>query len=180
MIKRVILAAMLLTFAAGLALADAERWLHVRVLDDEDKVSVNLPVELVATVLASVEHDTFRDGRIQIDEVDVDRELVEAILKAAVESRDGEFMRVEEGDETVVVVHKKNDTLYVDIEEDHERVKVQIPLKVARAMLDGDGDTLNIVAALEALGEGKGSTLVTVDDGDAKVRVWVDSSMEGI
>ncbi len=180
MIKKTLIAAMLLLLTAGLALAEAERWLHVRVLDDDDKVSVNLPVELVATVLANVEHENFHDGGIQIDELDVDRELLEAILKAAVESGDGEFARVEEGDDTVVVVHKKNDTLYIDIEEDYEKVKVQIPLRVARAMLDGDGDALNIVAALEALGAGEGTTLVTVDDGDAKVRVWVDSSMEGI
>jgi hypothetical protein len=180
MIKKILLSALLLTLTTGLALAEADRWLHVRVLDGEDKVSVNLPVDLVATVLGSIEDEHFRHGAIQFDDMDVDRELLTAILAAAVESKDGEFVRIEEGDEAVVSVHKKKDTLFIDIEEDHEKVKVQVPLTVVRAMLKGEGDVLDIAAALEALGAGKGNTLVTVDDGDATVRVWVDSSMEGI
>ncbi len=180
MTKKILLGTLLIMLTAGLALAEAERWLHVRVLDGEDKVSVNLPIDLVATVLSSVEHEHFHHGGIQFDDMDVDRELLTAILKAASESKDGEFVRIEEGDDAIVSVHKKKDTLFVDIEEDYEKVKVQIPLTVVRAMLKGEGDVLDIAAALEALGEGKGSTLVTVDDGDSTVRVWVDSSMEGI
>ena len=180
MVKRILLGAMLLIPVAGLAQAKTERWLHVRVLDGEDKVSVNLPVDLVATVLTSIEHENFHHGGIVIEDMDVNRELLEAILKAAVDSVDGEFVRVEEGDETVVSVHKKNDTLFVVVEEDHEKVQIQIPIQVAKAMLEGDGEALDIAAALEELGKGGGTELVTVDDGESTVRVWVDSSMEGI
>lgn len=170
----------LLATGATLARADAERWLHVRVLDGEDKISVNLPVELVATVLSSVESDQFRHGNIVLDDQEFDRAMVTAILEAAVKSKDGEFVRVEESGETTVVVHKKKDTLFVDVKDDGDTVQVEVPLTVARAMLNGDDNTLNIRSALEALGEGKGGTLVTVDDGESKVRVWVDASMEGI
>ncbi len=180
MIKKILLGALILTLTTSLALAEADRWLHVRVLDGEDKVSVNLPVDLVATVLGSIEHEHFSHGGIHFDDMDVDRELITAILKAASESKDGEFVRIEEGDDAVVSVNKKKDTLFIDIEDDYEKVKVEIPLTVVRAMLKGDGDVLDIAAALEALGDGKGNTLVTVDDGESKVRVWVDSSMEGI
>lgn len=169
--------------SAALANAETERWLHVRVLDGEDKVSVNLPVELVATVIATAESENFHRGRLVVDDEEFDRELVQAILKAAVESGDGEFVRVEEADGAKVSVRKQKDMLYVDIDEseDDEQVRVSIPIAVVRAMLAdaGDGEALNIKAALDVLGE-HGGALVTVDDGDSTVRVWVDASMEGI
>jgi len=43
----------------------------------------------------------------------------------------------------------------------------------------GEGEALNIKAALDVLGE-HGGSLVTIDDGDSTVRVWVDASREGI
>jgi hypothetical protein len=46
-------------------------------------------------------------------------------------------------------------------------------------MLDGEGEALNVKAALDALGK-RGGELVTIDDGESTVRVWVDASMEGI
>lgn len=178
MLKRILLGTLLLVLLTGGALAKADRWLHVRVLDGEDKVSVNLPVDLVAAVLSSIEHENLHKGQIVIEDMDVDRELVTAILKAAVESEDGEFVKVEEGDDASVSVRKQGDTLYVEVDEDYEKVRVQVPLEVVRAMLGGEGDALDIVEALEALGDD--TTLVTIDDGDATVRVWVDSAMEGI
>lgn len=177
-----VLATLTTLLAAGSspARADAERWLHVRVLDGEDKVSVNLPIELVASVLASVDSEQFRNGNIVLEDQEFDPALVTAILEAAVRSKDGEFVRIEEGDDVTVTVHKKKDTLHVDVKDDGEVVQVEIPIAVAKAMLDGGENSLNIKAALEVLGDGKGSTLVTVDDGESKVRVWVNSSMEGI
>lgn len=183
--RRLILGAFSLALLCGAALANAEteRWLHVRVLDGEDKVSVNLPVELVATVIESAESENFHHGRLVVEDEEFDRDLVQAILQAAVKSGDGEFVRVEEAGGAQVSVRKQKDMLYVDVDEpdDDEQVRISIPIEVVRAMLAGEseGEALNIKAALDALGE-RGGTLVTIDDGESTVRVWVDASMEGI
>ncbi|MBM4117706.1 hypothetical protein FJ251_08170 [bacterium] len=171
----------LLSGGATLAGAETEHWLHVRVLDGEEKVSVNLPVELVATVIETAESDNFHRGRLIVEDQEFDRELVRAILQAAVESGDGEFVRVEAADGAQISVRKQKAMLLVDIDERAEdtQVRVSIPIAVVRAMLDGEGEALNIKAALDALGQHDGA-LVTIDDGDSTVRVWVDASMEGI
>ncbi len=180
---KVLLSALALICLSGLGAAasgaETEHWLHVRVLDGEDKVAVNLPIELVAAFLDAAESDHYRHGRFVIDEQEFDRELVTAVLAAAVKSADGEFVRIEEADGAQIRVHKEKDTLFVDVDDDGETVKVAIPVAVVRAMLEGDGETLNVKAALEELGK-RGGALVTVDDGESTVRVWVDASMEGI
>ena len=159
--------------------AEAEHWLHVRVLDGEDKIAVNLPIELVAAVLDAAESEHYRHGRLVVEDQEFDHELVTAILAAATKSKDGEFVRIEEADGGRVRIHKEKDTLFVDIDDDDENVRVALPMAVVRAMLDGDSETLNVKAALEELGK-RGGALVTVNDGESTVRVWVDASMEGI
>ena len=129
-----VLATLTTLLAAGSspARADAERWLHVRVLDGEDKVSVNLPIELVASVLASVDSEQFRNGNIVLEDQEFDPALVTAILEAAVRSKDGEFVRIEEGDDVTVTVHKKKDTRHVDVKDDGEVVQVEFIDQAAR------------------------------------------------
>jgi len=180
---KVLLSALALVCLSGPGVAaseaETEHWLHVRVLDGEDKIAVNLPIELVAAVLDAAESEHYRHGRLVVDDHEFDHELVSAMLSAAVKSKDGEFVRIEEADGALIRVHKEKDTLFVDIDDDEEDVKVAIPIAVARAMLDGESETLNVKAALEEMGK-RGGALVTIDDGESTVRVWVDASMEGI
>lgn len=180
---KLLLSALLLICLSGLGAAaseaETEHWLHVRVLDGEDKVAVNLPIDLVAAVLEAAESDHFREGRLVVDDQEFDRELVSAMLSAAVKSKDGEFVRIEQADGALIRVHKEKETLFVNIDDEDEQVRVQLPIAVVRAMLDGEGETLNVKAALDALGR-RGGELVTIDDGESTVRVWVDASMEGI
>ena len=62
--------------------------------------------------------------------------------------------------------------------EDGADVNVQIPSSVVDALLSGEGEELNFRAAIEALAaEGEGE-LVTVNDDDDRVRVWVDHIAE--
>ena len=69
-------------------------------------------------------------------------------------------------------------TVRASEDEDGADVNVQIPSRVVDALLSGEGEELNFRAAIEALAaEGEGE-LVTVNDDDDRVRVWVDHIAE--
>ena len=178
----IFVAALLLAMgAAGIASA-GDLWLHVRV-DETDgaKVKVNVPVSMVEKAIAMVPEEHLRHGRIHLDECCEDlspaglRELWQEIK----DSPDMTFVTVEEDDESVRV-WKEAGYLKVHVLENdrNERVDVQVPLGVVDALLSGEGDELNIEAAIRALVEQGSGELVTVSGDDETVRVWVDDIAE--
>ncbi len=181
--EKIALLFLLMLFTVSLAGASQGHWLHVRVNEageDGEKVSVNLPVSLIDAVLSNLDIDEFHNGTIRIDDAEFDREMVEAIYEAAKDAKNGVFVEIEDGEESVLVV-KKGDEIHVNITDYDEEIKVRIPLKVVGALLsNSNDDELNISAALRELAESGNNTLVTVEGDDESIRVWVDDSMEGI
>jgi len=52
---------------------------------------------------------------------------------------------------------------------------VRFPLAVVDALFSGEPGELDLLAAVEALSRhGQGGDLVRVNDGDTKVRIWID------
>ena len=87
-------------------------------------------------------------------------------------------MTVEEDDEKVRVWKEAGYLMVSVVEHDGENVEVRVPARVVDALLSGEGNELDLVAALEALvDEGEGQ-LVTVTGDDENVRVWVDRIAE--
>ena len=54
-----------------------------------------------------------------------------------------------------------------------KEVYVEVPVEVIDALLSGEGNDLNVLAAVEKL-DGRRGDLVRVTDGGTKVRVWID------
>jgi hypothetical protein len=50
-----------------------------------------------------------------------------------------------------------------------------VPFTVVDALLSGGKDELDLLAAVRTLGTIGDTVLVTVNDKDSKVRIWVDS-----
>ena len=181
--KRAIIAAglALVLGAAGMASA-SNLWLHVRV-DESDgaKVKVNVPISMVEKAIAMVPDEHFRDGKLHFDEWGdhMDTAQLRELWQEIKDSPDMTFVTVEEDDE-FVRVWKEAGYLKVNVAEHdkNEKVDVQVPLAVVDALLSGEGDELNIEAAIRALvDEGEGE-LVTVTGDDEQVRVWVDNIAE--
>ena len=59
-----------------------------------------------------------------------------------------------------------------------DAVEVRVPLAVVDALLSGEGDSLDIRAAIEALAEHGEGELVAVSERDEQVRVWIDRTAE--
>jgi hypothetical protein len=96
------------------------------------------------------------------------REVVEALAEAP----DGEFVRVEERDETVVI-SKEGRTLKVRVTGKRESVSVNVPLHLALSALPGEDGRIRTAALAGALSGVRFTDLVDVKDGKDHVRVWV-------
>ena len=96
------------------------------------------------------------------------REVVEALAAAP----DGEFVRVEERDEQVVIT-KEGRTLKVRVTGKNESVSVNVPLHLALAALPGSDGRIRTTALAAALSGVRFTDLVDVKDGKDHVRVWV-------
>ncbi|HUL35998.1 MAG TPA: hypothetical protein VL128_19090 [Candidatus Eisenbacteria bacterium] len=177
--------------------AKSEQWIHVRVENKQDHgetVRVNVPVEMAEKVLPAINKDRLHDGKVRIDSAHLNDVDLRAILDAVRSSKDGEYVTVESRENNVRVA-KKGGYLYVHVTDrgdwekgaskdaasagkaaSHEsKVEVKVPMKVVDALLSAGKDELDLVAALRVLSAHGDTDLVTVNDDENIVRVWVDS-----
>lgn len=180
-ISRTLLLALILATIADTTQAASDLWLHVTV-DENDgaKVTVNLPLALAEKALPMLPlhegmrwlHHNGRQGRFGMALEDV-RELWSEVR----DSPDMTFLTVENDGEKVRVWKEKN-FVYVEVRDDagEEKVDVRVPLAVVDALLAGD--EIDFTAAIQALAEHGGGDLVSVQDRDDRVRVWIDETPE--
>jgi hypothetical protein len=152
-------------------------WLHVRVEEPGkgSRVHVNLPLNVVEVALKAAPDTIASEGRIHFGRegrgmkvADLRRMWTE--LKSV---GDTDLVTVEEKDENVKV-GRKGDLVVVRIErKGKEEVKVEVPVEVVDALLSGDGEELNLKAALEQLRKRRGD-IVRVNEESNTVRVWID------
>jgi hypothetical protein len=175
--------------------ATTERWLHIRVEEDNgrgERVKVNLPLSLLGKVagaidLEEIDGHSFRGGRIHIDDADIDHVDLRAMWNAVKEADDMEFVSIESTDEDVSVAKDRGYLLVRvrsgrdddDEESDNDRrrgdrVDIKVPLAVVDALLSAGEKELDLQAALMALAESGEGELVVVEDGSSSVRIWID------
>jgi hypothetical protein len=158
-----------------------ERWLHVRVICTDgkgDTVRVNVPLELAEKVLPAVNHDRLHNGKVKIDNSDINDVDLRAIMEAIHSAKDGEYVTVQ-GKENDVRVAKEGNHLIVHVVDKEgskkSQVEVKVPMKVVEALLSAGKDELDLVAALHALSLQGDVELVSVKDSENTVKVWLDS-----
>ena len=176
-------AACLLFIGGAVAAQDAapQPWLHVQITgvnDGAENVSVNVPLSAAEPMLALVPHRILSDGQLSLAGRDVPFNVaaMRDLWRALTEVGDTEFVTVQGEDETVRIA-RTGDQITVQVEEREEEgsetVDVQLPIVVVDALLSGDGDTLNVRAAVQRLGELRGD-IVRVSEDERQIRVWID------
>ena len=172
-----------LLMVAGPAAAASDRWLHVKV-DEEDgaKVNLNLPLSLIEMALEMVPEDVTTDitdeVRVELNDAGFN---VEDLRNLWVELRDGgdaTFLTVEE-DDTKIAVRKVGDFFVAETVDGSEtEVDVRFPAPVIDALFSGPSGTLDFAAAVRALADYSSGDMVTIRDEGTSVRIWIDSSNE--
>lgn len=155
----------------------ADRWLHVKVEkqgDDAEKVRVNVPLSLVEQLLPLIDAKQLRSGRVQLGDKKIHGIDLRRALEAVSKAPDSEFVSVQTSRETVRVAKSKGYLLVRTAEGSDKKMNARVPLAVVSALLSGKNDELNLVAAIQALGAHGDGELVTIDDEDTRVRIWID------
>jgi hypothetical protein len=170
--------ALLLCTAA--AWAQSEPWIHVRVIEhtkDGSKVSVNVPLSLAQVALEVAPKDVLEKGRLKLREKNISVADIRKLWTQLKASGDAEFVTVEEKDKTVRIA-RAGDHLRIDVRDQsdkNETVQIRMPLVVVDALLSGEGEAMDVGAAIAQL-KGQRGEIVTVEGSDNQVRIWIDES----
>lgn len=162
------------------AWAQAEPWVHVRVTEHEaggHKVSVNVPLSLAQVALEVAPRHVLEKGRLKLRDKNISVADMRRLWSSLKASGDAEFVTVEE-DEKTVRVARAGSYLHIDVRGrsgKNETVQVRMPLVVVDALLSGEGETIDINAAIGQL-KGQRGEIVTVDGSDSQVRIWIDEN----
>jgi len=173
--------AVLLGACGGWARA-SDRWIHIHVDDDGDRVRVNLPLSLVEEILPLVESEGLRAGRVHVGHADLDGVDLKRVWEAVRKAPPGDFVTVEGSDGTVRVASVGGFmTIHVDEPgspgRPGDRVRVKVPLDAVNALFAPGGDELDVLGLVRALGESPADELVTVEEsGSKRVRIWIDAA----
>ena len=167
------------TLGMSAAQQEPEPWIHVVVSSENGtNMNLNLPLAAVTAMLALAPETIVQDGQLQLgDTTDVPVAAIRGMWQELRDVGDAEFVSIQQ-DGRDVRIAREGDTILVNVSErdgDDEAVRVEIPVPVVDALLSGEGDTLNIRAALEELSTLRGE-LVRVIESDNNIRIWIDES----
>ncbi len=182
--KGLVLAAFGMVGLAIPALAGEATWLHIKVDERGAKagtVRVNLPLSVIETAAPLASEEFAKHTKIAVGKggKGCDKARLQSFWNAIKGAEDAEFVTVESEKEHVRVAKSKGQ-LIIKVREDKataDNVTVEIPLAVADALLSGPGDQLDFVGAIAAMKRSGQGQLVSVDDKDNKVRIWVDAKV---
>ena len=152
-------------------------WIHVDV-SGEGGTHVNLPLTAIEAI-APLVPELLQDGQLQGGHSG-HNVPVAAIRDMWPELRDvgvAEFVTIQHKGPTVWRVARDGDTVLVDVIDRHwfssDEVRVEMPWRVADALLSGTGDALNVRAARRELSALHGETIRIIGE---DFRIWIDES----
>lgn len=184
MLKKTTLALSLAMISLWLPLSRAADvkvpWIHLEVKeghDQEETVKVNLPLSMLETAMDVVQNEHFHKGhfrmhtRCHLSVADI-KNLWNELRKAG----DAEFVTVEKKDETVRIA-KSGNYLTIKVTESKgkkNQVDIKVPVAVMDALFSGEGEELDIKAALQSLQKADLGEVLTVTDDHTHVKLWID------
>ena len=173
-------AATIILLVLPLSAQEPQKWLHLQVVDGNTgtgDLALNIPLRMVSAFLATVPSEHLsEDGELTVDErhgasITGLREMWHEVK----EVDDVEFFTAQHGDETVRM-SRTGSLLELWLESDQETVQVEMPMVVLDALLMGDGETLNLSAAIDELTTLEGDIVRAsrVGHSEQQLRVWID------
>lgn len=157
-------------------------WLHVEIANDApgtENGGITLPVGAVMAVLSMAPNTVVENGQLQVGpEHGVSVGALRDVWRELRRVGDSEVVSMQHGNVSVQLelMGERVDVRVAErvAEDDKSDVtRVDVPAAVLDALLSGDGETLNIDAALETLSTLRGD-IVHVTENDREIRVWID------
>ena len=165
----------------GIAGDRTQPWIHIEVLEDLGegaKVKVNLPLSLARmalTMAAGVDNEYLRDGNLRIDNAEISVQDIRTLWRELKRAGDAEFVEVEDDGE-VIRIYRRGPMVFVNVDDDggEEKVRIEVPVTLVDALLSGEGETLDLAAALDELTDATTGDIVSIRDGRDRIRIWID------
>lgn len=157
-------------------------WLHVQIdrgQPGDDNIGINLPLGAATAVLSMAPNTVVVNGHLAVGpEHGLSVSGIREIWRELRSTGDAELVTMEDG-ASAVRVARVGDRVEIRVTEAGTRgtVEADFPVSVVDALLSGEGETVNVDAALEALGTLRGD-VVRVTEHDRQIRVWVDEVPE--
>ena len=158
---------------------EPEPWVHVDVTSDGGtNMNLDLPLAAVTAMLALAPETIVQNGEFQFgSSYQVPVAAIREMWRELRDVGDVEFVTIQyEGQD--VRIARAGEIILVNVSDsdgDDDSVRVEIPVPVVDALLSGDGDTLNIGAAIEELSLLRGE-LIRVIESANNIRIWIDES----
>ncbi len=172
-------ATLLCTAAVPVTAQQAKPWIHVNVTEGDDgtNVRINLPLSVIGVALEVAPDKVFEKGKLKLKNADVS---VADLRKLWIElSSAGDASLVEvDGKDGMVRIIREADLVIIKVDQAKEKetqVRIEVPVKVVDALLEGEGDDLNLGGAIDQLQNQRGD-IVRIVDGDTNVRIWIDEA----
>lgn len=196
----------LMIATAGVAQAQEGSWIHIRVNEGDEgaKVNVNLPMSLIEVAMEIAQNEAFGENGFVTREMhrhEGDGEQAEgdhaegdgmhahfgdhgdlsiddlrrmwAELRA---SGDADYVTAEDGDEHVRI-YRRGDRVHIEVDEaGDQKVRMEVPFSVVDVLLQGEGNELNLVGAVREMARANNGQILTVNDGDTNVQIWIDNN----
>jgi hypothetical protein len=178
---KILLLCIVFACSAALVSAATNQWVHVNVQDrfKDEKVKINIPLSLVETLLPLIEEKGFRDGRVHLNDHDFKVSDLRKVWKELRSQGDTEFFSVESRETNIRMFIQGNYLMVKPQDHSRKNIDIQIPLVVMDAMLSGDDEELDLVAAVQALKKSGVREIISIQDEDKNVRVWIDETNRG-
>jgi hypothetical protein len=160
------------------AAPSGDRWIHVRVDSaegDRGHVDIQVPIGMVSGLVPLLKNKA-ASGELRLHGHDTDLEELRGYWAAVRDSKDGEYVTIRDDDADVRIA-KSGGVLIVNVDEKSERgrVRVKLPLALVDAAL-GRGEDIDVGALVKALESSPSGDIVTVDDADSQVHIWIDDA----
>src|SRR5262245_8366744 len=144
-----------LMLSGALLHAQSKEWLHIHVNDPvkEETVRINVPIQLMETLLPMVQENSIHHGKIHFDDKSISKDELKKLWASIKQEGDTDYMTIEKpGEKVTVSMQGKYFVVQTDADS-NKVVDIKIPASVMDAMLAGEGDELDLVGAVKALKE---------------------------
>lgn len=175
--KKIFAVMLLALLAGGAAQASSKTWLHVRVEEGgkkREKVKVNIPLSLAESVIPLIQENELARGKLRIPHHKVKVEDLRKVWETLRAQGDAEYVTVESEDGKIRVLVRGNYLFIQSEESSKDQIQVQIPLQVVDAMFSGQGDELDLLAAIKALQQSGVRDIISIKSDHSTVLVWID------
>ncbi len=155
---------------AFVAIVASANYVVVDVTTDGNHFVIPVPLVVARAAVALAPEEI---TRIPCPEFAEYQEVAERVLEELIIAPDGDFVSVQNGDETVLI-SKFGGDLEVTVHSQHEDVSVVVPLEAVEELISHyDGEAFDASDVVRALGEISNSDLVHIRTPDEEIKVWI-------